>query len=195
MTLWRIAAPALAAAFLAAPAPAADLPVVTFRAPMENVREAKQLMNQGLDPEGTVEVSERALLFKPPLVITDLLAPGLPVNDEMRFVVAYLQTNIKGSADQMADFWLPEERPGRLKAMRDPERFQNNRAYFARFPGITVMAMIQQPTTTTVYLGRGMTLQAVHLKRTPERFFLTTAPDNDLSLAIVEGALLTGSYD
>lgn len=187
----------VAAALVVGPAVAADLRIVTFRAPVENVREARKLLEQGFESDETVEVKERAILFKPPLVIADLRSPGLPQNEELRFLISYLQANMSGTAEQMADFWGPEERPAMLKQMRDPDRLKQNRAYFAKMPGITILAVVYQPTTTTIFLARGGGggTQAVHLRRAQDRYFLTKAPENDLSIAIIEASFPFGSQE
>lgn len=181
-------------ALLAVPALADDLPVVTFLAPMEHIREARALLKDGFATDDQVEVSERAVVFTPPLVLPDLRTAGAQAYDEVTFVVAYLRTNFAGTAEQMVEYWVPDERAARMKDMRDPDKQKAVRAFFGKFPGITVVAMVQQPTTTTVYISRGKAVQGIHVRRTAERLYLTAKPDNDLSLAIIEGALMAGSY-
>lgn len=199
MRHWRCTGVAFALAMMAlggggvcAQAPS-QAPVVTFRAPMENVREARQLMEQGFESGDTVEVSERAVVFEPPLVIADARNPGNLPSEEVRFLVNYLQANFNGTPEALAEFWDPSARTDRLKQMRSPERLRASREYFAKMPGVTVLAVIYQQGTASVITSRGMGTQTVHLRRTADRLYLTDRPANDLSIAIVEASLAVGT--
>jgi hypothetical protein len=185
-----------AAAVLAIGPAGAQRPVVTFQAPVDRVREAKELIRQGLGPDDSVEVSERATVYRPHLAINDVRkgAPE-PAPDEVRFLVAYLQANLDGDPLRMLAFWAPDERATYQKDMRNPAKVQAIRDFYGRFPGLAIAAIVEQAETTTVYVARGLLLQGIHLRRVPERFFLTAKPDNDLSLAVIEAALLYGSND
>jgi hypothetical protein len=136
----------------------------------------------------TVEVS--AILFKKPLIISDVRKAAKTKNEEINFLIDYWRVNIDGAPEDIVSFWLPEERAEKLALFKNAEAFSKNREYARENPGLQILGIIYQKTTISVLTPfTDVMALGITMKKIGNKYFLTDNPTNPLELRIVEVAL------
>lgn len=171
----------------AAPATATKFSANTDEIPLPN---NVDLDYEKLKKKKKITVEVPAILFKKPLIISDVRKATKTHKDEINFLIDYWRVNIDGTPEDIVSFWLPEERAEKLALFKNPETFTKNREYARENPGLQVLGIIYQKTTISVLtpFTDAMAL-GINMKKIGNKYFLTDNPTNPLELRIVEVAL------
>jgi hypothetical protein len=164
--------------------------VVRFSANVDQIRLPPGIDYETLKIKKRITVETPAILFKPPLVIPDVRKADKTQNEEINLLIDYVKINISGTAEQIASFWLPEERSEKLALFKDAAVFAKNREYSKENPGLCVLGIIYQKRTMSVLVSfTDVMALGITMKKIGNRFFLTDHSTNDLDLAVVEAYL------
>lgn len=160
----------------------------TFTAKVSNVRLSGHLTAQGKMHADMVSVRTPAILFAQPIEIVDVRTASASAIPEVDALVRYLKTNIKGDAQDILSFWLPEERAEKSKQLSQPQLFQANRAYLTKNPGLSVVGLVFQDQTVSVLIRRHKSVIGMIFAKKDGQLFVTDHTSNDLELAIIEAS-------
>lgn len=144
-------------------------------------------LNQPLDQEVTVVAA--ADIFEGSLRIEDVRLPPALEYQELRRLVAYYQTLMHGSADDILAFWHPEERAQKAASVTDPQKLAATRKYYTTNPSLEIVGMLYQNGSTSVLMTMGSHVIGATLKPYQGQLYLSDQPADDVQLAVVEASL------
>lgn len=164
--------------------------VTRFSAEVDEIRIPPEVDYESLKKKKKINVEVPAILFKKPIVIPDVRKAAKTQHEEINFLIDYTKANLVGTPEDIAAFWLPEERTEKLALFKDKDLFARNRELVQERPGLHVLGIIYQKTTVSVMTlhSEGMTF-GINMKKVGSKFYLTDHPTNDLELAVIEAAL------
>lgn len=160
-----------------------------FQALVSSVRLNTELIAQGKKQSDEVSVTVPAILFDEPLRIADVRNVLPHSLKEINTLIAYTKANIEGSAEDVLSFWAVDERKEKAELLSDPDMFKANRDYHNKYPGLTIVGLVFQDTTTSVLMERFGRIMGITVKKENGNFYVTDRPHNDLDLAIIEASL------
>jgi len=158
----------------------------TFTAKSANVRLNARLAVSVKKPDGTVAVTVPAVIFAKPIEIADVSNVNKQAIPEVDTLIQYTKANLHGCAEEIVNFWLPEERAGKSALLSQAIIFQANRDFHMKYPGLAVIGLVFQSQTTSVLIRRAGGVLGVVLIKKDGRLYLTDHPSNALELAVIE---------
>ena len=164
--------------------------VTKFSAGVGEIRIPPEADYESLKKKKQIDVKVPAILFKKPIIISDVRKAAKSAHDEINFLVEYTKVNLAGTPEDIAAFWVPEERAEKLALFKDKEVFARNRELVQESPGLHVLGIIYQKTTLSVLEPLSDTTAiGITMKKVGSKYYLTDHPTNDLELAVIEAAL------
>ncbi|MCF6313480.1 MAG: hypothetical protein L3J39_13630 [Verrucomicrobiales bacterium] len=160
-----------------------------FTAKVGNVRLRSQLIKSGKSNDDFVTVKVLAKVYLELIVIEDVrkaVTNNLP--EEVKFLVDYTKANLEGDADEIAAYWAPSIREGKIEMIR--RYYKKNRELMVKSPGLTILAIIRnddESVSVIKQLSEEIVI-AITIIVKSERLFLVDKPKNDLELAIIEAS-------
>lgn len=159
-----------------------------FRATVSSVRLSRDLVERGKSLEEEVAVTVPAILFPEPLVIPDVRTAKPHEMAEVNTLVAYTRANMGNSVDAILAFWAAEEREEKARLLADSEILKANRDYHQRDPGLEIVGVVFQESSTSVLLRRFQRVIGATVKEIEGKLYLTDMPHDDVELAIIEAS-------
>lgn len=162
-----------------------------FTAKAANVRLNARIAAPEKKPDGTVAVTVPAIIFPNPIEIADVSIAKKQAIPEVDTLIQYTKANLHGGAEEIVNFWLPEERASKSALMSQAKIFQANRDFHLKYPGLAFIGLVFQSQTTSVLIRRAGRVFGVTLMKKDGRLYLTDHPSNDLELAVIEASFIS----
>ena len=161
-----------------------------FKAKVDNVRLAGELMKQGKSKEDTVTATVPTLLFIPPKHIKDVRKSNEEFDDEVAFVIEYFKANVEGRKKDIYASLAPNYREEMKKLINDDSIFKRNTDFFKKNPGITIFGVVKQSDTVSVLVMQGnyIFVSAITILKIDGKLYITNKSPNDMELAIIEAS-------
>jgi len=153
---------------------------------VHQVRLQSELIEAGKRKTDRVTVTVPAVLFDPPILVSDVRNPGRAYGEEVDFYIHYIKANMEGTRSDILSYWIEEERKAKSELLNNPAMFKGNRDYFAKNPGLRVIGIIKQDDSISLLTGDSVVL-GITLKKVKGEYKLAKSP-NDLELVIVEAS-------
>lgn len=164
---------------------------VDFSAKVENVRLQTELIEQGKTYDSIVTVTVLAEKFEKPLVIKDVRTEGKHKIPEIDKIIKYHKAMSEGNPKKISEFWHPDERPGTLELINDPEVLSNMKAQINADPSLKVLSVIYQNGSSSVLVPLYPEIVIGYsLRKYKDKLYLSNKPSDDLELAIVEASYM-----
>lgn len=161
---------------------------ITFKSKVSDTRLSAKFVEKGKSLESTVSVTEKALIYNPPVVIDFLEKSDSNLHPLVDKTVSYYNALVNEEASDILTYWHPDEREGKSELIGNPNTLERPKKYFRKNSKLKIIGIILHEQTPSVILDMGNRINSFSYKLMQDKFFVTDKPQNDLELSIIEAS-------